>query len=49
LKIQFDLGALPYSTKTVLLVPVLVILSFVLRGTPVFLYRRDLTRGERLP
>src|SRR5271165_5081141 len=47
--IQFDLGALLHSTKTMLLVPVFVILFFIVRGAPVFLYRKHLTRGERLP
>ena len=47
--IQFDLGALLHSTKTMLLVPVFLLLSFIVRGAPVFLYRHDMTRGERLP
>jgi len=47
--IQFDLGDLLHSTKTIFLVPVFVILFFIVRGTPVFLYRKDMTRSERLP
>jgi Kef-type K+ transport system membrane component KefB len=32
-----------------LLLPMFLILLFVVRGTPVFLYRRDLPAGQRLP
>ncbi len=38
-----------HSTKTMLLVPGFLILLLVVRGTPVFLYRKDLTKYERLP
>jgi Kef-type K+ transport system membrane component KefB len=47
--IEFDLGDLLHSTKSMLLVPVFIILFFIVRGTPAFLYRKDLTQSERLP
>jgi len=47
--INFDLGALLQSTKTMLLVPLFLALFLVVRGTPVYLYRTYLARGERLP
>ena len=46
---KFDLGALLHSTKTMLLVPGFLILLLVVRGSPVFLYRKDLTKYQRLP
>ena len=46
---KFDVGALLHSTKTMLLVPGFLILLLVVRGSPVFLYRKDLTKYERLP
>jgi Kef-type K+ transport system membrane component KefB len=47
--IQFDLGALLHSVKTMLFVPLFVVVFFIVRGAPVFLYRKDVTRAERLP
>ena len=46
---KFDVGALLHSTKTILLVPGFLILLLVVRGSPVFLYRKDLTKYQRLP
>ena len=46
---KFDLGALLHSANTMLLVPGFLILLLVVRGSPVFLYRKDLTKYERLP
>jgi Kef-type K+ transport system membrane component KefB len=47
--IQFDLARLLHSTQAMLLLPIFLILFFVVRGTPVFLYRADLPAGQRLP
>lgn len=47
--IKFDLAGLLQSTKAMLLVPLFLILFLVVRGAPVFLYRHDLAKGERLP
>jgi len=47
--IKFDLATLLHSTQAMLLLPMFLILLFVVRGTPVFLYRRDLPAGQRLP
>ncbi len=47
--VKFDLDALMQSRTTLLLVPVFAALFLLARGLPVFLYRRDLARGERLP
>ena len=46
---KFDVGALLHSANTMLLVPGFLILLLVVRGSPVFLYRKDLTKYERLP
>lgn len=46
---KFDLGALLQSAKMMLLVPVFLIPFLVVRGTPVFLYRNDIAKEERLP
>jgi len=46
--INFDLGALWHSAQAMLLIPVFLILLLVVRGAPVFLYRHDLAKGERL-
>ena len=46
---KFDLGALLNSAKTMLLVPTFLILFLVVRGAPVFLYRKDIAKAERLP
>ena len=47
--IKFDLARLLHSTQAMLLLPMFLILLFVVRGTPVLLYRRDLPAGQRLP
>jgi Kef-type K+ transport system membrane component KefB len=47
---SFDLDALTSDPVTILLVPLFLALFLVVRGIPVFLlYRRDLTRHQRLP
>jgi Kef-type K+ transport system membrane component KefB len=46
---KFDLGGLLQSAKTILHVPMLLTLFLVVRGAPVFLYRKDIAKGERLP
>lgn len=46
--INFDLGALLQSARAMLLIPIFLILLLVVRGAPVFLYRRHLAKGERL-
>jgi len=46
---KFDLTALLRSTTTMLLVPVFLVLLLLVRGTPAFLYRHVLKRGELLP
>jgi Kef-type K+ transport system membrane component KefB len=46
--INFDLGALLHSAQSMLLIPVFLALLLVVRGAPVFLYRHDLAKGERL-
>jgi Kef-type K+ transport system membrane component KefB len=46
---KFDLEALLHSAKTMLLVPAFLILFLVVRGAPVFLYRKDISKDERLP
>ena len=40
---QFDLGALYRSTESMLLTPLFLLLFLVVRGVPVFLYRKELT------
>ena len=47
--ISFDLGALLGSVESMLLVPVFLALLLAVRGAPVFLYRQDLAKGDRLP
>jgi Kef-type K+ transport system membrane component KefB len=47
--IQFDLGALTHKATTMLLVPAFLLLFLAVRGLPVFLYRNDLPKPERLP
>jgi len=44
----FDLTALLTSVKAILLLPLFVALLLVVRGTPVWFYRADLSRPERL-
>ena len=46
---QFDLGALVHDTTTMLLVPAFLVILLLVRGVPVFLYRQDIARPERLP
>jgi len=46
---SLDVKALVQSPRTMLLVPIFLILLLVVRGAPVFLYRKDLTRGEQWP
>lgn len=45
--INFDLPMLLRSTKTMLLIPLFLVLFLVVRGTPVFFYGNHLARGER--
>jgi Kef-type K+ transport system membrane component KefB len=45
---RFDLTALLGSVKAMLLVPLFLLLLVVCRGVPVLLYRKDLTRDERV-
>jgi Kef-type K+ transport system membrane component KefB len=47
--IKFDLTTLLHSAQAMLLLPAFLILLFIVRGVPVFLYRHDLARGQRLP
>jgi Kef-type K+ transport system membrane component KefB len=47
--IQFDLGALTRDATTMLLVPAFLVLFLMVRGVPVFLYRNDVPKPERLP
>lgn len=46
--INFDLPRLLQSAKAMLLIPLFLVLFLLVRGTPVFLYRNHLARGERL-
>ena len=47
--IKFDLTTLLHSAQAMLLLPAFLILLFIVRGVPVFLYRHDLAKGQRLP
>jgi len=47
--VKFNFDALVQSVTTLLLVPTFGGLFLLVRGLPVFLYRHDLARGERLP
>jgi len=47
--LKFDLAGLVQSAQTVLLVPAFLTAFLVVRGGPVFLHRKDLVKGERLP
>ena len=47
--IKFDITALGQDLTTMLLVPAFLVLFLVVRGAPVFLYRNDIAREERLP
>src|SRR5262245_46483649 len=46
---QFDLGALTRDVTTMLLIPTFLLLSLVVRGAPIVLYRNDIPKPERLP
>jgi len=47
--LKFDLTGLLQSAHALLLVPVFLAVFLVVRGGPVFLYRKDLAKGEGLP
>jgi Kef-type K+ transport system membrane component KefB len=47
--IKFDIVALTRDLTTMLLVPAFLVLFLIVRGAPVFLYRNDIARRERLP
>ena len=47
--VKFDIAALGRDLATMLMVPAFVILFLVIRGIPVFLYRNDITKAQRLP
>jgi len=47
--IKFDLGGLTRDVTTMLLIPALLMLFLVVRGTPVLLYRHDIPKSEQLP
>lgn len=47
--INLDLGALLHTTKSMLLVPLFLLLFLVVRGAPVFLYSNEMPKYQRLP
>jgi len=47
--VAFDVGALGRDLTTMLLLPSFLVLFLLVRGLPVYLYRRDLGKAERLP
>lgn len=47
--VKFDIVALGRDLTTMLLVPTFVLLFLLVRGLPVFLYRKDLASAQRLP
>jgi Kef-type K+ transport system membrane component KefB len=47
--INLDLRALLHGPKTLLMLPIFLALFLVVRGTPVFLYQKDLAKEERWP
>jgi len=47
--IKFDLGALLNSRKAMVMLPMFLVLLFVVRGAPVYLYRKELAKAEKLP
>ena len=47
--INLDLASLLRSTKSMMMLPIFLFLLLLVRGTPVFLYRRDLPKWEWLP
>jgi Kef-type K+ transport system membrane component KefB len=46
---KFDIVALGQNVTTMLLVPTFVLLFLLVRGLPVFLYRKDLAQAQRFP
>ncbi len=46
---NLDLGALLNDRKSVLMVPLFLLLFLIVRGVPVFLYRNDIAKNQRLP
>ena len=47
--IKFDIAALGQNLSTMLMAPAFLILILVIRGFPVFLYRRDIGRAQYVP
>jgi Kef-type K+ transport system membrane component KefB len=47
--IKFDIAALGQHLSTMLMVPTFLILILVIRGGPVYFYRRDITTAQYLP
>jgi Kef-type K+ transport system membrane component KefB len=46
---HLEVGLLVKDPEKLLLVPVFLLLFFIVRGTPVVLYRHDIAKSERLP
>jgi len=46
---NLEVGLLVKDPEKLLLVPVFLLLFFIVRGTPVVLYRHDIAKSERLP
>jgi Kef-type K+ transport system membrane component KefB len=47
--IKFDLAGLTRDVRTMLLIPALLLLLLVVRGTPVVLFRNDIPKPEQFP
>ena len=47
--LQFDLGALTRDMTSIILMPTFLLLFLVVRGLPVFLYRKEMPQSERWP
>ena len=47
--VKFQLHAITHDLTTALLVPLFLLAILVVRGGPVWLYRKNLARAERLP
>lgn len=47
--VNFDVGALAQSLTTMVMVPAFVLLSVIVRGGPVILYRHDIDKSQCLP
>jgi len=47
--LKFDVGAVTGSAATLGLVVAFLVIFLLVRGVPIFLYRRDTAKGERLP